>query len=56
MYIVTATVNGRQIPTFLLDPNIQGIVSEKHAEKIAMGILNPLNDPNLNVCLCAVEV
>lgn len=49
MYAIQATYshrtpdgwNGvRQIPTFYLDENVQGIVDEAHAEKIARDILS----------------
>jgi hypothetical protein len=56
MFIVAATVNGKQTPTFFLDANIQGIVDERHAEQIAMDILNPWGDPGLNVHICVVQV
>ena len=56
MYIVTATVNGKQTPTFLLDPNIQGIINEAYAVVIAMNILNPWGDPSLDISICAVLV
>jgi len=55
MYIIHATVNGIQIPTFFLDENIQGITSEWHAEYIAQDILNPMHDPNLRVSISAVK-
>lgn len=35
----------RQIPTFYLNPNVQGIMDAEHAEKIAREILNPLDLP-----------
>jgi len=41
LYVVTATTNGRQIPTFLLDAGIQGITGVAHARKIAADILGP---------------
>ena len=49
LYTVTAVATvtlgnsskSMQIPTFLLDSGIQGIVSAQHAEKIARDILDP---------------
>lgn len=50
LYQIQATVTNRdserwtkmaQIPTFYLDSEIQGIVSDDHAEHIAGSILNP---------------
>jgi hypothetical protein len=52
MYSITATVTERtpegwdrtrQVPTFYLDPRVQGIVSAAHAERIALDILDPFN-------------
>jgi hypothetical protein len=37
------------IPTFYLDENMLGIVSPEHAEKIAVDIINPTNDPSIVV-------
>ena len=45
--IVTETPHGtlsRQVPTFYLAPNVQGIVSEDHAARIARDIAK-LNKP-----------
>lgn len=39
MYAVTATVNGKQIPAFYLDENVQGIVDEDQARQIAEQII-----------------
>lgn len=49
MYAVTAVVetksapwtSTRQIPTFFLDENVQGIRTEKGAKKIALDVLDP---------------
>jgi len=62
-YGVCATVgkeqNGymviRQLPTFCLDSVVQGIVSKDHAKKIALDIINPLNDPTLIVDIIVVD-
>lgn len=37
----------RQIPTFFLDEDIQGIVSAEHAKKIAEDIINTFKDENI---------
>ena len=39
LYQIRATVNGRQVPTFYLDAQIQGIFNSRQAEKIACDIL-----------------
>lgn len=36
-------VSERQVPTFYLDENVQGIVDEDHAVRIAEDILRPGN-------------
>jgi hypothetical protein len=50
MYAVTATrriktddgyTRIQQVPTFYLNPDVQGIVDEKHAGDIALDILGP---------------
>lgn len=52
MYAITAAINSfnddgwistRPLPTFYLDSNIQGIVDEDHATKIAHDILDRPN-------------
>jgi hypothetical protein len=45
-----------QVPTFYLLPDVQGIVSREHAVKIANGIVNPNNDPNIVPNLSAILV
>ena len=48
MYAITATVTHHtaegestsQVPTFYLHPNVQGILTEEHAHKVALGILS----------------
>lgn len=37
-YLVQVVVNGKQIPTFILDADISGIRSAWHAEEIARGM------------------
>lgn len=52
IYAITACVERetdggksmRQIPTFYLHPNVQGIVSEQHACEIAYSIIDPFGD------------
>lgn len=49
-YVVHATVvkkrggwtSSVQVPTFLLDADVQGIVSEEHAERVARQVVDPL--------------
>lgn len=38
----------RQLPTFFLDPDVHGITSVAHAKKIALWILDPFPEPELN--------
>jgi hypothetical protein len=61
-YAISATishvVNGystsHQIPTFFLEGDIQGIMDEKHAEKIAGFVINPFGE--YVACISAVKV
>ncbi len=61
MYSINGTINfasangtiTKQIATFYLDKNVQGIVNEKHAEAIACDIVNPTRDEKITVSLCA---
>lgn len=39
LYCIQATVNGRQVPTFYLDAQVQGIVNIAQAEKIGREIV-----------------
>ena len=64
MYLISATAtqtspNGsritRQIPTFLIDSRIQGLVGEEAVHKTAAEIINPAADPNVKVVTCVVE-
>jgi hypothetical protein len=41
------------LPTFLLDGNIQGIISEAHAEQIARNLIISI-DPNAKISLSVV--
>jgi hypothetical protein len=40
----TAWRGSVQVPTFYLDADVQGIVSEDHAARIASTIINPLGE------------
>ena len=42
-----------QLPTFLLDADIQGIVDEKHAEEIARSFIQSIN-PDVAISLSVV--
>ena len=62
MWIIQATVtkqkyNGwresTQLPTFFLDKDIQGIVDEKHAARIAEKLINPFCDETITVSIGA---
>lgn len=63
-YLITGTETldtgkgriSRQIPSFFLNSNIQGIVSEEHAVKIAKNILDPWNNADIELSLWATEV
>ena len=33
--------SSRQLPTFYLDPSVQGIISAEHAERVARDIFEP---------------
>lgn len=64
MYAITASVHTQQgewkgvrhLPTFYLDENVQGIVSEEHAAKIARDIINPLGTVTMHVEVFALKV
>ena len=65
VYAVTATVttkeregwtSSRQIPTFFLHANVQGICGERDAENIARRILGVYNGNGTEVSVCATEV
>jgi hypothetical protein len=44
------------VPTFYLNPDMQGIVDEHHARKIAQDILNPFGDEHVECFITVVEV
>lgn len=65
LYSVTAQVEiksltpnagsvSRQVPAFILNANAQGILDARHAQEIAVNIINPANDPNVTVHATAV--
>ncbi len=58
-YCIQATVTRdnvtRQLPTFYLDGNVQGIVSEDHAREIASAMFRSIN-PDAEFHIIAVEV
>jgi hypothetical protein len=39
----------RQLPSFILDAQAQGITDEGHAEQVARHIINPTGDPDIAV-------
>lgn len=63
-YSITASVTeetedgfiDRQIPTFYLHRDVQGIMNHEHAEKIARTIINPTKNPKLTVFVKAVLI
>ena len=44
-----------QIPTFLLDKNVLGIVSQEHAREFIPDIVNPTKDPSITISSYAVR-
>lgn len=65
MYAITATISGTNtegwefscgLPTFYLNANVQGIMNEAHAEKIARAILDPLALSRYTYHITAVQV
>lgn len=68
MYAVSATVTGqttlgvtttRQVPTFYLDERVQGLISEDHASRVALDVIDParvLRDRGYEIHVCAVKV
>jgi len=57
---VTRTVGDwtrtKAIPTFYLLPEVQGILDEAHALRVAVAILNPTDDPQIEVSASAYFV
>lgn len=57
LYCIQATVNGRQIPTFYLDAQVQGIMTIAHAERIAKGIIRSSETTeHARVIVAAMEI
>jgi len=64
MWAITATVTyycegwqtTRQVPTFYLNENVQGILTEAHAKRITHTIINPFDDPDIETSITAVKV
>jgi len=46
----------KHLPTFYLDPRVQGITSENHAKNIADNILNPFADKKMKIDITAILV
>lgn len=63
LYAITANIareeNGwsssRQVPTFYLDENVQGILSIAHAVQVARDIIDPYNEHSVSVCAVRVH-
>jgi len=63
MWTISATVIHKteqgdraiSVPTFFLDENVQGILTEAGAVTIAEEIINPLKLPNVEVCITALH-
>lgn len=47
--IIDGWTRTRQLPTFYLDKECQGIVNEHHAKSIAFDIINPLHNSDITV-------
>lgn len=65
MYAVQVTVTipetggwkrTKQLPTFYLDENVQGIVNNEHACRIAYGIVNPCDETNKEFSISAEKI
>jgi hypothetical protein len=46
----------KQIPTFYLNGDVQGVVDKKHAASIAMSIVDISDDPNVEVSVSVKEI
>lgn len=44
-----------QVPTFFLSSNVQGILSDSHAEKIAKEIVMPVPNKDMTVSICVMR-
>lgn len=56
LWQVMATVNGRQVPTFYLDKQVQGILDETSAERIARDIVTIASDNGNRVIVTVMEI
>lgn len=45
-----------QLPTFYLHSDVQGILNVEQAEKVALSIVNPTSDPNIEPHLYVTTV
>ena len=45
-----------QIPTFILNSDVQGIVSEEYAARIAEDIINPTGNSDIKVNCCVTRL
>ena len=59
LYAIHATIYGRQIPTFYLDAQVQGITDRIHAEQVARTILEASrfsSQPNDGLSISAMAI
>ena len=65
LYAVTAqaiktwedgSITPTQVPTFYLAEGVQGILNTEHAQSIAEGVINPLQDSSIKVVSHIVRV
>lgn len=57
LYQIQATINGRQVPTFYLDSQVQGILNIRHAENVARDIITSGDSTeNARVIIAAMEI
>jgi hypothetical protein len=64
LYVISAQVlssergfsGSRQIPTFYLDPAVQGINSLAHAEQIAKTVIDPMDTLELSISVDKREI
>lgn len=45
-----------QVPTFLLNSHVQGIVDASHAERIARDVINPLKLEGIEIHMTVIEI
>jgi hypothetical protein len=56
---VSATKRMRQVPTFYLHPNVQGILDKEHAKLVALDVIDPvrtIRDNGGEILIYAVQV